>query len=69
MSYKITAEQQAVLDAALLENSATRAGTAKWEVVFTDGKHSTMLSEYCHTKHAAMLAAIERFGKKVRDIK
>lgn len=68
MSYRITPDQKAALDAALLDRSPDRPGTAKWEVEFVDGTRFTMLSEYCHNKHAALLACIERFGAKVRDV-
>lgn len=68
MSFKLTPEQQAVYDAAADWPGPPKTGSAKWEIQFNDGKHSTMLSEYCHTKQEALLACVERFGAKVKDV-
>lgn len=69
MSFSVTPEQQSVLDAARTETRRQDTGMAKWEVMFTDGKHSTMLTNDCRDRESAILGAIERFGAKVKDVR
>lgn len=69
MSFFITAEQRSVLDAAKADQSRQTEGMAKWEVMFTDGKHSTMLTNDCRDRASALLGAIERFGARVKDVR
>lgn len=69
MSFTVTPEQQAVLDAAKADPRSQDSGMAKWEIMFTDGKHSTMLTDQCRDRESALLGAIERFGAKVKDVR
>lgn len=41
---------------------------AKWLIQFQDDKQLTMLTNDCHTREEAFIAAVERFGKKVKTI-
>ncbi len=68
-SFSVTPAQQAALDAAKLDTTQKTEGMAKWEIVFADGSHSTMLSNDCRTRTAALLGAIERFGAKVTNVR
>lgn len=69
MSFTITPEQQAAIKAAKADPRRQDDGMAKWEIMFTDGKHSTMLTDQCRDRESALLGAIERFGAKVKDVR
>lgn len=69
MSFKLTAEQQARAEEIKRDNTKQDVHTAKWELIFNDGKGANYLTEYCLDKHSAFISAIERFGRKVKDIK
>lgn len=68
MAFAITPEQQAAIEAAKLDPRKQLVGMAKWEIQFTDGTHSTMLTNDCRDRESALLGAIERFGKKVVNV-
>lgn len=69
MSYKLTEQQQKRL-AALEENNTTQqVHTAKWVLVFADGKEANYLTEYCHDAASAFRAGCERFTARLVDIK
>jgi hypothetical protein len=69
MAFSITLAQQEALEAAKLDARVQNDGMAKWEVMFTDGKHSTMLTDDCRDRASALLGAIERFGARVKDVR
>ncbi len=69
MSFSVTPEQQVTIDAARADTRRQEDGMAKWEVMFTDGKHSTMLTNDCRDRASALLGAIERFGARVKDVR
>lgn len=69
MAFSVTPAQQEVLEAAKLDTRIQTEGMAKWEVMFTDGKHSTMLTNDCRDRASALVGAIERFGAKVKDVR
>ena len=69
LSFKISPAQAAALEAADLDTERKITGMAKWEILFTDGSHSTMLSNDCRDRATALLGAIERFGAKVLNVK
>lgn len=69
MAFSVTPSQQEVLEAAKLDKRIQTEGMAKWEVMFTDGKHSTMLTNDCRDRASALLGAIERFGARVKDVR
>lgn len=69
MSFTITPEQREVIIAARQDQTRQMDGMAKWEIMFTDGKHSTMLTNDCRDRASALLGAIERFGAKVKDVR
>lgn len=69
MATTLTPEQAEAIMAARAEPGRVMdSGMSKWEINFIDGKHCTMLSSDCRTKEAALLAAIERFGGKVKCV-
>jgi hypothetical protein len=62
--------QQTAIDAA--RNNPRRQseqdGMAKWTIEFHDGTTFPYLTNDCRDREHALLGAIERFGKKVRDV-
>ena len=68
-SFTLTHEQREALAAAKLDPRRQLVGMAKWEIQFTDGTHSTMLTNDCRDRASALIGAIERFGKKVVNVK
>lgn len=69
MSFKISEHQLQALESAKMSTERKDTGMARWEVMFTDGKHSTMLTNDCRDRASALLGAIERFGAKVKDVR
>lgn len=69
MALTLTPEQQESIIAARQDQTRQMEGMAKWEIMFTDGKHSTMLTDQCRDRESALLGAIERFGAKVKDVR
>ena len=69
MAFFVTSAQHEALEAAKLDTRVQTEGMAKWEVLFTDGKHSTMLTNDCRDRASALLGAIERFGARVKDVR
>lgn len=67
--FAITPDQHAAIAAARIDPRPQLEGMAKWELMFTDGKHSTMLTNDCRDRASALLGAIERFGAKVKDVR
>ena len=63
MAFSVTPAQQEVLEAAKLDKRIQTEG------MFTDGKHSTMLTNDCRDRASALLGAIERFGARVKDVR
>lgn len=69
MALTLTPEQQEAIIAARGDQSRQMEGMAKWEVVFTNGTHCTMLTDQCRDRETALLGAIERFGRKVKTVR
>lgn len=69
MAFTVTQAQSERLEAAKLDTRIQTEGMAKWEVMFTDGKHSTMLTNDCRNRASALLGAIELFGARVKDVR
>lgn len=69
MSYAITPEQERAILEASKDPLRQDEGMAKWEVHFTDGKHSTYLTNDCRDRKSALIGAIERFGFRVSNVK
>lgn len=67
-SYSLTPEQQQVLAAAQQDTRHQTDGMAKWEVIFCDGHRFPYLTNDCRDRASALLAAIERFGSRVKDV-
>lgn len=67
-SYSLTPEQQHALAAARQDTRIQTEGMAKWEVVFHDGHRFPYLTNDCRDRASALLAAVERFGSRVKDV-
>lgn len=65
----VNCDQAAQLERIRKQNRTQSATSAKWIIDFHDGKRANYLTEYCHDRESAFLAAIERFGSKVKDVK
>lgn len=68
-SFPINHDQQLALESAKQDARRQTEGMAKWEIVFTDGRHFPYLTNDCRDRASALLGAIERFGAKVKDVK
>ncbi|WNL63669.1 hypothetical protein ST4_111 [Aeromonas phage ST4] len=67
-SFSLTLEQQQALAAAQQDNRRQTDGMAKWTVVFHDGHSFPYLTNDCRDRASALLAAVERFGSRVKDV-
>ncbi|MNO54617.1 hypothetical protein D3C76_450950 [compost metagenome] len=68
-SFSLTPEQQQALAAARQDPRRQTDGMAKWEVVFHDGHRFPYLTNDCRDCASALLAAVERFGARVKDVR
>lgn len=69
MSFSLTGDQLVALNKIRRNNTHQDVHTAKWIVFFSDGKRANYLSEYCTDRESAFIAAVERFGNRVVDVK
>lgn len=67
-SFSLTPEQQQALSAAQQDTRRQTEGMARWEIVFHDGHQSPYLTNDCRDRASALLAAVERFGSRVKDV-
>ncbi len=68
-SFALTLDQQQALAAARQDTRHQADGMAKWEVVFHDGHRFPYLTNDCRDRASAFLAAVERFGARVKDVR
>lgn len=66
--YNPTPEQIKAVEAAGADKRVQSVGMAKWNIILVDGKKIPYLTNDCRDKKSALVGAIERFGKKVKDI-
>lgn len=66
--FKLTKQQEKSLKQVRKDNRVQTATTAKWIVIFADGKAANYLTEYCHDRESAFIASVERFGERVKDV-
>lgn len=67
-SFHLTPGQQQALAAAQQDTRRQTEGMAKWTVVFHDGHQFPYLTNDCRDRASALLAAVERFGARVKDV-
>lgn len=65
----MTADQVDQLELIRGQNRTQVATSAKWIIDFNCGKGANYLTEYCHDRESAFLAAVERFGSNVKDVR
>lgn len=68
-SFSLTDKQQQALAAAQQDTRHQAEGMAKWTVVFHDGHQFPYLTNDCRDRASALLAAVERFGARVMDVR
>lgn len=67
--FKLTENQQLQLDFIRNNNRVQNTTSAKWIIEFNCGKGANYLTEYCHDRESAFIAAVERFGDNVKDVR